>query len=61
MTREEVDEGRGENRRSIVAQLDGKWWKLVLAKSQRGYMRIATFLRVRSHEVERLKRKAGGS
>jgi hypothetical protein len=56
---EEVDEGRGENRRSIIAQLDGKWWKLVLAKTQRGYMRIATLLHLRSGEVARLKRKAG--
>lgn len=58
---EEIDEGRGQSRRSVVARIDGAWWKLALAKTQRGYMRIATFLRVRSHEVERLKRRAGRS
>lgn len=57
----EIDERRGEHRRTLVARLDGKWWKLVLAKTQRGYMRIATFLHMRSREVERLKRKAEGS
>jgi hypothetical protein len=56
---EEIDERRGEHRRTLVARIDGKWWKLVLAKTQRGYMRVATFLHMRSREVERLKRKAG--
>ena len=57
---EDIDEGRGENRRTRVARIEGAWWKLVLAKTARGYMRVATFLRVRSQEVRRLKRKAGG-
>lgn len=57
---EEIDEGRGKSRRSIVARIDGAWWKLVLAKTARGYMRVATLLRLRTREAERLKRKAGG-
>ena len=59
---EEIDEGRGEeNRRVFVARIDGAWWKLVLAKTRRGYMRVATLLHLRSGEVERLKRKARDS
>ena len=53
-----VDEGRGENRRTVVALIDDVWWKLVLTRTARGILRVATFFRTNSKEIERLKRRA---
>lgn len=55
---ETIDEGRGENRRTVVALIDDVWWKLVLTRTARGILRIATFFRTNGKEIERLKRRA---
>jgi hypothetical protein len=56
-----IDEGKGDNRRTLLAQVDGAWWKLVLSRTRRGFMRIATLFRTNSNEAERVLRKHGGA
>lgn len=52
-----VDEGRGDNFRTVLREIDGVWWKLVIARSGARYLRVQTFLRTRLDEVLRLRRK----
>lgn len=52
-----VDEGRGDNFRTVLREIDGVWWKLVIARSGARYLRVQTFLRTRLDEVRRLRRK----
>jgi hypothetical protein len=54
---ETVDEGEPLKRRSLVAEIDGEWWKLVLARTARGVLRVATLFKTREAEVARLLRK----
>ena len=57
---ETIDEGRGANFRTVLHEIDGAWWKLVLKRSATGYLRVQTFFRTRLDEVRRLRRKTGG-
>lgn len=54
-----VDEGKGDNRRTMLSEIDGGWWKMVLARSAKGFLRVATLFRTRKDEAERLLRKHG--
>ncbi len=55
---ETIDEGRGETFRTVVAMVDGVWWKLVIARSAARFLRVQTFFRSNPHEVGRLRRKS---
>jgi len=52
-----IDEDRGEDFRTLVAEIEGAWWKLVLKRSAQRFLRVQTFLRTNSHEIGRLRRK----
>ncbi|MBY6243861.1 phage minor head protein [Methylosinus sp. Sm6] len=54
-----VDEGKLPNRRTILSEKDGAWWKLVLSRSANGFMRIATLFRTNAAEAERVIKKHG--
>lgn len=54
-----IDEGKLANRRTILSQKDGAWWKLVLSRSATGFMRIATLFRTNAAEAERVIKKHG--
>lgn len=54
---ERIDEGRGDQFLTIVGEAASRWWKLVLAVSANGYLRVQTFMGTNIREVERLRRK----
>ena len=54
---ETIDEGRGAQFRTFVHRIDGQWWKLVLARSAKAFLRVQTLFGVNAREVGRLRRK----
>ncbi|MBX3545579.1 phage minor head protein [Chelatococcus sp.] len=54
---EVIDEKRGDDQRSVFVEREGGWWKAVVKRSARGFLRIQTLFRTDKRGLERAKRR----